>query len=211
MSIVAKRFLKEETARTEGLNTTQVRSALVADVLRRNGESRQGPLPLLSLLVHGESMLPALWPGDVVEIAPCSMAQVERGEIVLALRDGRLFLHRLVSVSGRGFVLRGDSMPCADPVFPEEALLGRLVARIGQRLIDKKQKPEQQQKQRLAVPVLLPGWGAKCSRIVGILLCHWNFARRAALKVHGRVHRRGGTSVIELKQAERGALTGVAN
>jgi hypothetical protein len=152
-------------------------------------------------------MLPALWPGDIVEIAPCSMAQVKRGEIVLALRDGRLFLHRLISVSASGFLLRGDSMPCADPVFPEEALLGRLVARMGQRLIDKKQK----QKKRLAALVLRPGWGAKCSRIVGILLCHWNLARRAALKVHGRVHRRGGTPVLELKQADRGAITGVAN
>jgi hypothetical protein len=144
-------------------------------------------------------MLPALWPRDIVEIAPCSMAQVERGEIVLALRDGRLFLHRLISVSASGFLLRGDSMPCADPVFPEEALLGRLVARIGQRLIDKEQKQKQKQKQRLAALVLGPGWGAKCSRIVGILLCRWNFARRAALKVHGRVHHRSGTSVLELK------------
>ena len=41
-------------------------------------------------------MLPALWPGDVVEIASCSLEDVRPGEIVLARREGRLFLHRLV-------------------------------------------------------------------------------------------------------------------
>ena len=41
------------------------------------------------------------------------------GEIVLALRDGRLFLHRFVALrTPNGFELRGDSMPGADPRFP---------------------------------------------------------------------------------------------
>src|SRR5208337_571164 len=104
------------------------RSALAADVLRRGGRLR--------LRVHGESMLPALWPGDVVEIASCSLEDVRPGEIVLARREGRLFLHRLVRRclvapgTPNGFLLRGDSMPGSDPQFPPEALLGRLVRRV---------------------------------------------------------------------------------
>jgi len=86
-----------------------VRSALVADVLRGSG--------YLRLQVRGESMLPALWPGDVVEIASCSPEDVRPGEIVLALRDGRFFLHRLVTRSQpSGFVLRNcasNKVPCA--------------------------------------------------------------------------------------------------
>ena len=66
------------------------RSALAADALRQAGHLR--------LRVHGESMLTALWPGDVVEIASCSMADVRPGEILLALRKGRLFLYRLVAL-----------------------------------------------------------------------------------------------------------------
>ena len=50
-----------------------------------------------SAQVHGESMLPALWPGDVVEIESCSLEDIRPGEIVLAQRDGRLFLHRFVA------------------------------------------------------------------------------------------------------------------
>ena len=100
-------------------------SALVAESLRASGCSR--------LRVRGESMLPALWPGDVVEIASCSPEDVRPGEIVLALRDGRLFLHRLLApCKPSGFLLRGDSMPGPDPRFPPGAMLGRLVRRVGE-------------------------------------------------------------------------------
>ncbi|MGA6986178.1 MAG: S24/S26 family peptidase [Terriglobales bacterium] len=144
-----------------------VRSALVADVLRGSG--------YLRLQVRGESMLPALWPGDVVEIASCSPEDVRPGEIVLALRDGRFFLHRLVTRSQpSGFVLRGDSMPGSDPPFPLEALLGRLVGNSNARSQD-------------ANGVSGETWfGAKWSRALGLLLCHCSLARRLALKLHQR-------------------------
>lgn len=144
------------------------RSALLADVLRRGGRLRQG----VRLRVYGESMLPALWPGDVVEIASCSLEDVRPGEIVLALRDGRLFLHRFVArCTPDTFLLRGDSMPGSDPLFPSEALLGRLVRGTdgGQRIFADARRR---------------GFGANCSRAVGTLLCHLDMARRLALKIH---------------------------
>jgi len=144
------------------------RSALLADVLRRGGRLGQ----VVRLRVHGESMLPALWPGDVVEIASCSLEDVRPGEIVLALRDGRLFLHRFVArCTPDTFLLRGDSMPGSDPLLPSEALLGRLV-----RSTDGGQ--------RIFADALCPGLGAKCSRAVGMLLCHCDVPRRFALKIH---------------------------
>jgi len=95
------------------------RSVLAADVLRASGRLR--------LQVHGESMLPTIWPRAIVEIAGCSVAMVKEGEIVLAMRDGRLFLHRLLARRRDAFVLRGDSMPSPDPIFEDEALIGKLV------------------------------------------------------------------------------------
>lgn len=141
-------------------------SALVAETLRTSGCSR--------LRVRGESMLPALWPGDVVEIARCSPEDVRPGEIVLALRDGRLFLHRLLaSCKPNGFLLRGDSMPGPDPRFPPGALLGRLVRRVG--------------KERGVAALTHSRWLAvKCSRALGTLLCHCGPARRLALRLHSR-------------------------
>jgi hypothetical protein len=78
-------------------------------------------------------MLPSIWPDDIVEIESCSIDEVRPGEIVLALREGGFFLHRFIDRSqGKGFLLRGDSMPGPDPEFPNEAFLGRLISRAGQ-------------------------------------------------------------------------------
>jgi hypothetical protein len=150
-------------------------SALVAETLRASG--------CLRLRVHGESMLPALWPGEVVEIASCSPEDVRPGEIVLALRDGRLFLHRFVGrfndpCKPSGFVLRGDSMPGPDPQFPTEAMLGRLLQKVdGARAVCPAALP----------PGFRAKWlGMKWSRALGTLLCHCGVASRLALNLHSR-------------------------
>jgi hypothetical protein len=116
-------------------------------------------------------MLPSLWPGDVVEIARCSMGDVGSNEIVLAARDGRLFLHRFVApCTQSGFRLRGDSKPGCDPQYPPEALLGRLVLRPGEW-------------RGLSSATVLP---ATVSRALGVLLCYCGVARRLALKLKSR-------------------------
>ena len=144
------------------------RSALLADALRRSGD-----LPArVRLRVYGQSMLPALWPGDVVEIETCLLENVQPGEIVLAQRDGRLFLHRFAATCPpNGFLLCGDSMPGPDPQYFREALLGRLVSRIDQG-------------PGVSARVLRPGFHAKWSRALGIVFCHCAVARRLALKLH---------------------------
>jgi hypothetical protein len=163
MSVLTKNFLTvENTASTPRSNWNAEGTALVAEALRLSAGSPQG----LHLRVHGESMLPALWPGDVVEIASCSMEDVRPGEIVLAVREGRLFLHRLVSpCTPKGFRLRGDSMPGCDPQYPREALLGKFVRAVGG-------------DRGLCSPAL--------SRALGVVFCHCSSARRLALKLHGR-------------------------
>jgi hypothetical protein len=155
------------------------RLALLADALRdgNNFASR------VRLRVYGESMLPAIWPGRVVEIAGCSLEDVNPGEIVLALRDGRLFLHRLLKFQADGFVLRGDSMPGPDPQYPPEALLGRLV-----RDTDTGMNIDQGR------GVAAVAW----NRALGMLLCHCSIVRRLALKFN----RRGSAPKREFRIAE---------
>lgn len=137
------------------------RCLVAAEALCQSGQLR--------LRVQGESMLPALWPGDIVQVASCSIADVEPGDIVLAMRDNRFFLHRFTALcSGNALLLRGDSMPGHDPLLPSEALLGRLVEVV---------------KPRFALATRR-GLGAKLSRAFGLLLCHFRTARRLALKLH---------------------------
>ena len=157
-------------------------SVLAADGLRRGG--------YLRLRVYGESMLPALWPGNEVKIENCSLENLRPGEIVLAMRDNRFFLHRLVATStSNGFLLCGDSMPAPDPPFPTGALLGHLVDNANRGL-------------RIFAG---PGLGAKCSRALGWLLCHWSVARRFALKLHSLAKRSSvERSAFEVRKAEVG-------
>jgi hypothetical protein len=146
-----------------------VRSALVAEVFRRGGQMRaRGE-------VVGESMLPALWPGDVVEIESCTLEQVQPGDIVLAIRGDYLVLHRMAAApTADGFLLRGDSVRLSDHPFSREAFLGRLVRRSGGG--------------RFVSAAMGPGLGAVCSRAIGVVFCHCGIARRLALKLAAKVH-----------------------
>ncbi|MFZ0686860.1 MAG: S24/S26 family peptidase [Terriglobales bacterium] len=169
MSVFNQDFLMvEDLTLTASLRWNETRSALIADVLR-NGLV---PTSTLRLRVSGESMLPTLWPGDFVEIQSCSLEDLQPGEIVLALRDDRLFLHRLVASERDGFVLRGDSMPHPDPTYPREALLGRFVRRSGGKVFS----------------------SAMISRASGMFLCHCSIARRLVLKLHGGKNQRAANS-----------------
>jgi hypothetical protein len=126
-------------------------------------------------------MLPALRPGDIAEIVACSVNDVASGEIVLAYRDGRFFLHRFLA---RGesdkFLTRGESMPGPDPEFPPEAILGKVVTLV---------------REARVVPVRVGAW----SRAVGLLFCYCSFARRAALRAHKS--RNAAVRVSELEMA----------
>ena len=150
------------------------RSAVAAESLRASGRLR--------LSVRGESMLPSLWPGDVVEIASCSIDKVQPGEIVLAMREGRFFLHRFLARSGPAtFLLRGDSVPTSDVSYSNEALLGRLVSRGFQ---SQKDDPNP----------LLPSrpW----TRAIGWFLSHCGSARSLALRLHARRQQAPSTDAL---------------
>jgi hypothetical protein len=164
-----------------GSSWSTERASLVAEALR-GAHTGRSTMQTLRMRVYGESMLPALWPGDIVEIAPCSPRDPRQGEIVLALRDGRLFLHRLIApIDAGGFLLCGDSMPAPDPCFPIECLLGRLVRRSSA-----------EQSYSWSDQALRPGLPASISRALGIILCYVTPARSLALRWHERKKRLGG-------------------
>lgn len=92
--------------------------ALLSDTLRLAGTVR--------LKVQGTSMLPALWPGDVLTVeANCK--SVMPGDIVVVYRDGRLFVHRAVAQRGSCWIIRGDAMPQNDPPVESQDVLGKVV------------------------------------------------------------------------------------
>lgn len=143
----------------------QSKCRLAVEVLQSWGELR--------LRAEGLSMLPTLWPGDLLTIQAQTSEQVEAGDLVLYAREGRFFVHRVVSKSSRGgqvFVMaRGDCMSQEDPPVCEAELLGTVteIRRRGS---------------VLAPTAKLPPF----HMLFACVLCHWSFFRRVALHWHAR-------------------------
>lgn len=93
---------------------------LVADIARQFGEVR--------LKVKGVSMLPALWPGDVLTVRRASPADLRPGRILLCYGEQGFVAHRFVGRRGDLFVTRGDALPREDRPFREDQVLGQVVA-----------------------------------------------------------------------------------
>jgi hypothetical protein len=97
---------------------------LVAEVLRCRGN--------VQMKARGASMLPSLWPGDLLTIQRAARDKVVPGDIVLVMQDSRFFVHRLVEISRDAdclsWITRGDGMPNNDPRVAAPELLGRVIA-----------------------------------------------------------------------------------
>jgi hypothetical protein len=98
----------------------RVKLDLAAEVLRRFGEVR--------FVARGSSMIPSIYPGDLLTVCSRAVAETPHGHIVLALREGRFWAHRLIRKwrEGNRFLLatRGDALPEEDPSLEESQVLG---------------------------------------------------------------------------------------
>jgi hypothetical protein len=102
----------------------EVRLNLAADVLHRFGEVR--------FVAHGSSMIPSIYPGDLLSVRSESIADARCGEIVLFLLGGRFFVHRVMRKWSEGtrivFATRGDALSQEDPSVDGSQLLGRVTS-----------------------------------------------------------------------------------
>jgi len=97
---------------------------LAAEVLRSSGRLR--------LRASGASMLPAVWPGDILSVRSHDAVEVLPGDIVLFGREGKLVAHRVVERSlcqdRIQWVTRGDCVEGNDAPVSSRELLGRVTA-----------------------------------------------------------------------------------
>jgi SOS-response transcriptional repressor LexA len=95
---------------------------LAAEMLRGYGT--------FHLKAWGTSMLPSVWPGDLLTIQGAAHEEAVPGDIVLVLRDNHFFVHRLVEMQRSqdcdSLITRGDAMPDNDPPAAASELLGRV-------------------------------------------------------------------------------------
>jgi hypothetical protein len=140
----------------------EVRCSLAAEALRSWG--------VLKLRATGVSMLPTLWPGDILTVQSFRPDEVESGEIVLYMRQDRFFIHRVVTKNlnrDEAFLItRGDCMSENDPPVGKRELLGRITE---VRRADSVFLPERK------LPLF--------RRLLAFLFCHWGLFRSAGMRV----------------------------
>jgi hypothetical protein len=102
----------------------EARLNLAAEVLHRFGEVR--------FVAHGSSMIPSIYPGDLLIVRSESIADARCGEIVLFLLSGRFFVHRVMRKWPERnhivFATRGDALTQEDPSVDGSQLLGRVTS-----------------------------------------------------------------------------------
>ncbi len=154
---------------------------LTADALRTGNETR--------IRVTGTSMIPAIWPGDVLKVSPSTQTSIAEGSIVLFIRNGRLFAHRVVARVGVHLITRGDAVNDCDPPVSAAEMLGVVAGII--RLRGTVAKPLQPVAPAGAcpeparrVPVIIPGPPSFGQRLVALAVRHSRLAYRLVLKRH---------------------------
>lgn len=97
---------------------------LAEELVRRFGEVR--------LRVFGTSMLPSIFPGDLIYVQRAAISEISSGEIVLYSRQGRLFAHRVIACGGSAaqplLITRGDRLRHDDSPVSSSELLGRVTS-----------------------------------------------------------------------------------
>jgi hypothetical protein len=117
-----------------------IEMALAEEVLRSYGRLR--------IMARGSSMIPTIFPGDILFVERDPLARLRPGHVVLASRGGRFFAHRVARLTALGgaprVITRGDALCADDPAFFHEEILGRVISVIrGRRQIELAGREEQ--------------------------------------------------------------------
>jgi signal peptidase I len=142
---------------------------MAAEVLASGGSIR--------LQALGTSMLPSIWPGDVLSIEHKLSHEIVAGDIVLVARQNRFFVHRVIEKNNVGWITRGDSVPQNDEPVAAVQVLGRVT------LIHRKTK------------AIVPDSRVSAfRRTFAWTVCRWDLFRNIILRIHsfwqGRVGER---------------------
>jgi signal peptidase I len=102
----------------------RLKCELAAEILRSFGGLR--------LRTTGASMLPAVWPGDVLFVRRHDPVEAVPGDVILFWCSGRLVAHRVVARTigpdGVQWITRGDSLAGRDPAVSKDQVLGCVTA-----------------------------------------------------------------------------------
>jgi len=160
--------------------------SLAAEVLQTSGGLRFAAL--------GTSMVPTLFPGDILIVRRETAGSTRCGDVVLSFRAGRFCAHRLVAkqeLEGRpSLVTRGDALAENDPPLAESELLGRVTTVIrGRKRIELDGRPTARE--------LLLRWAARRSNGVVKWMARWHALRLRLARIPGGERAEAQTEPVE--------------
>jgi Peptidase S24-like len=89
----------------------------------------------IKLRAQGTSMIPAIWPGDILTVASAQSRFPEVGEVALIKVGKSVRAHRVVRAEHDGGLLtRGDALLHYDPYAARDNVLGTVIERNGKLL-----------------------------------------------------------------------------
>jgi hypothetical protein len=78
----------------------------------------------VSLKAAGASMIPVIWPRDLLTVRRCAFSNFRPGQVILYKRDGRLIAHRIQRINNGNIVTRGDALRDCDPAVAANDVVG---------------------------------------------------------------------------------------
>ncbi len=124
---------------------------LAAEILREFAEVR--------FVARGNSMLPAIYPGDCLTVSSFGDGEPRCGDVVLCRIADGFRVHRIVKILGEGaerlYVLRGDALVDEDAPVSGDELLGRVTSIV-----------------RRGMPLRLRTTMGMRGRVVGLIVRH---------------------------------------
>jgi len=132
----------------------------------------------IRLTALGSSMLPSIWPGDVLLIESARSQQFEPGDVVVIRESSGLLIHRLICKNGC-WITRGDAMPQDDPPVRPGDVLGK-VTKICRGTRAKSAKP----------------LNFAC-RFIAFALCHSQLLRNLTLRLRLALNRSPAEALAE--------------
>ena len=151
---------------------------LATELLRAGG--------MIRIKARGTSMLPTIWPGDMVHIESKTGGELVVGDIVLVQQEKHVLIHRLMSTDGVQWITRGDAVPQNDPPIMPTDVLGR-VTQI--------QRHNRAIKSTSRVMIL--------QRALAWMLCHSQICRRFALRARSAWYGRAWLEIENISIDER--------
>jgi hypothetical protein len=142
----------------------ELNCALAAEVLRKFGT--------IQFRAIGSSMIPAVWPGDILQVRSAGIDEIAVGDVILFWRDSAFCAHRVLLKRGQSLVTGGDSVSTSDRPITQTEVLGRVVAlsRNGKTILVQR---------RLSFP----------KQGLAYLLRRWNWSLRSYIRCHGVIAR----------------------